>query len=117
MAWGIWLTLLGIFLITCPNNLIAISGLPIAVVGIVVAWPAVKHRKRIVESISEPQHATNRKKSGILTIIGTVGMTVLFLVLSHRVPREHLSVYLICVLGMLCVSIVAGLVMWRPWKS
>jgi hypothetical protein len=117
MTWGTGLTLLGALVMTSRNELVAISGLPIAVVGIVVVWPAVKYRKRIAESVPEPQRTTNRKKFGIRTIIGAVGMALLFLVLSPDVPHEHLSAYLFGVVGMVSVSIVVGLAMWKPWQS
>ena len=91
VRWGIWLVLLSGFLMMSPNGLIAISGLPLAITGIVIVWPSFKHRNRIVESVPVPERTANRRKFGILLVIGGVGMAVLFFALSARVPREHLS--------------------------
>jgi drug/metabolite transporter (DMT)-like permease len=114
--WGWALILTGMFLMSSPDDLIVISGLPVAIVGIVVVWPAITS-KRTEDSMTVTQHTAKKKKAGSQIIIAAVVMTVLFLLSSPRVPREQFTVYLICVLGVACMAMVTGFMMWRPWKS
>jgi len=44
--WGLWLFLIGVFIMTCRNNdFIVLSGLPIAIVGMFLILPCIKYRK------------------------------------------------------------------------